>query len=165
MTGILFVCTANLYRSPLAAASFAQCLARDGQSQHWKVESAGTWTFPGLCVPAGFAQVARGMQIDLEAHRTQAVSAELLARSDLIVVMERGHREALFVEFPACREQIYLLSSLAGKIEYNVPDPVNSEMTLEEIAQEVCRLVALAYPRICQLAPALRDRPRLTTSL
>jgi protein-tyrosine phosphatase len=165
MTGILFVCTANLFRSPLAAASFAQCLARDGQSQHWKVESAGTWTSPGLRVPADFARVARGMQIELDAHRTQAVSAELLARSDLIVVMERGHREALWVEFPTTRGQLYLLSSLAGKIEYNVPDPVNSEMTLEDIAQEVCRLVALAYPGICQLARDFRACPPLTTAL
>ena len=156
MPRILFVCTANLYRSPLAAALFSRELQTDGRSQGWTVESAGTWTIPGQRIPSDFVMVAGAVQVNLENHGTRQVTDEMLARSDLIVVMEQGHREALRVEFPGARPKIHLLSTLADALEYDIPDPVNSNMPLEDIAAELARLVHRAFPRICQLALATR---------
>ena len=59
MYSVLFVCTGNQYRSPIAAEVFRMQLAQDGRSAHFKVNSAGTWAFSGQHVPLDAAELAR----------------------------------------------------------------------------------------------------------
>src|SRR5574339_783118 len=99
MPHLLFVCTANLCRSPMAAGLFARKLQAEGAVDGWVVESAGTWALVDRRVPPDVRIAARMLGIDLRNHRTRPVDAPLLERFDLILVMERGHREALLIEF------------------------------------------------------------------
>lgn len=147
----LFVCTGNLFRSPLAAAFFLKKLGVDGFADSWIVESAGTWTIPGRHIPADFIQAAREFGVELRNHRTRQVHRELLETHDLIVVMEKGHREALRIEFPALQNRIHLLSELADQLEYDVPDPATSRLEPNEVILGMSKLIDRAYPRICQL--------------
>ena len=91
MPSILFVCTANQIRSPIAAALFKDILNKSGQAQAWRVESAGTWTSHGLPANRAAQRVMREMNIDLSQHRTRCITRDLLATFDLILVMEHGH--------------------------------------------------------------------------
>jgi len=154
MPSILFVCTANLCRSPLAAALFYKKLQVEGQSHLWIVESAGTWTVPGQHVPRDVFRAARAMDVDLRNHSTRQLDADLLAKYDFIIVMERGHRESLNFEFPAMRKKIHLLSEFADRLEYDVADPAVCDVPTGEIAAEILKLIHRAYPKICQLAQA-----------
>lgn len=120
---VLFVCTANLVRSPMAAGLFAHMLAAEGVSSDWRVESAGTWTHPGYKSPLEVRDVMAERQIDLSGHRSRSVSAELLREFSLILVMEPGHKEALRVEFPEVGARVFLLSEMVGK-RAAVGDPV-----------------------------------------
>lgn len=156
MPHILFICTANLYRSPLAAALFRRKLQADGQSHHWTVESAGTWTIPGQGVPPDALRAARSIDIDLKTHVTRPVDRPLLARQNLILVMERGHREALNIEFPFVQSRAYLLSEVTDQLEYDVADPAKSSVGINEFAAEMLKLIDRAYPNICQLVKASR---------
>lgn len=152
MPFILFVCTGNLYRSPLAAALFSQKLQADGQSEGWTVESAGTWTVPGQRVPPDALRVAKTMRLDLTCHRTRQVDQDLLANADLILVMERGHKEALMFEFPSVQKKLHLLSQIADQLPYDIPDPATSGLPFHEIAAELLKLIHRSYAGICQLA-------------
>ena len=154
MPSILFVCTANLYRSPLAAAFFSRKLQADGDSPRWIVESAGTWAIPGRRVPSAVLMAAGRLGIDLKSHLARRVDRDLLAGHDLILVMERGHREALRVEFPAFQRKVYLLSELADQLEYDIADPAHSSLGAGEIAEEMGRFMDRAYANICRLAQA-----------
>jgi protein-tyrosine-phosphatase len=154
MPSLLFVCTANLYRSPLAAASFSRKLRSNGQAERWTVESAGTWATPGQHVPSDLLIAAKSMDIDLQAHVTRQVDEALLARFDLVLVMERGHREALRIEFPSFQGKIHLLSEVADGLEYDIADPVRSALVAGEFANQMCRLIDRGYVNICQLAQA-----------
>lgn len=151
MFRILFVCTGNLYRSPLAAAFFSRKLATDGRPDDWTVESAGTWTVPGRRVPARAQAAARAWDLDLTSHLTRPVDANLLAGFDLIVVMEKGHREALRIEFPFVQGKIRLLSALADGLEYDIADPAEPNQEIEVTVSEISMLVERAYPNICRL--------------
>lgn len=151
MPSILFVCTANLYRSPLAAAFFSRKLQADHQSSHWIVESAGTWTVSGRPVPPDALAAASALDLDLKSHLTRRVNKNLLAKFDLILVMEKGHREALRIEFPFLEEKIHLLSVLADHLEYDIADPEKHSLETPEIVREISRLIDRAYPTICQL--------------
>lgn len=156
MFHILFVCKANLCRSPLAAAFFLRRLEEEGQDGEWIVQSAGTWAAAGQPVPQNVLKLARIMGVSLRSHRTQPVDDDLLSEQDLVVVMEQGQREALRIEFPAHQRKVYLLSELADYRDYDIADPAQrgAGVSIHETALALSRLVDRAYPTICQLVQA-----------
>jgi protein-tyrosine-phosphatase len=158
MPSILFVCTANRFRSPLAAAWFKRRLDQDADARSWPVASAGTWTEPGLTVFPSARWAKNHFGLDLSAHKSQCVSRDLLARYDLILVMENSHREALLVEFPETRGRLFLLSEVAVGQEYDVLDPgIQSRDNFQEIAIELHDLIDKGYASICRLARQLHS--------
>src|SRR3989304_4135360 len=100
MPSVLFVCTANRFRSPLAAAWFQRCLEQEAGAQNWSVGSAGTWTDPGRAVIPSAKWITDHFGINLESHKAVRINRGLLAQYDLILVMENSHQEALLIEFP-----------------------------------------------------------------
>ena len=151
MSSILFVCTGNLYRSPMAAAFFKRKLGESGQTHGWVVGSAGTWTESGQPVPQKVLLVASQMSINLSNHETQQIDRDLLIQHDLVVVMEKGHKEALGIEFPFVSNKLHLLSELGDQLSYDIPDPVHSNQEFSEIAVQISRLIDRSFHRICLL--------------
>ena len=152
MPSILFVCLANRYRSPLAAAFFCQCLEQAANRQDWSVGSAGTWTKAGLPPDGRALQDARDCGLDIKAHRSRQVNAVLLSQSNLVLVMEAGQKEALQVEFPREREKIYLLSEVVDGVPYDIPEPNDPDTSHQEIANEIYGLIKRGFKNICNLA-------------
>ncbi len=155
MPSVLFVCTANQYRSPVAAALFESMLSSERCSGTWIVNSAGTWTTPGLPLSPLAKRLARECGLILEGHHTRLVSESLLFHADLILVMEAGHREALLTEFPSIAQRVFLLSEVVDGVEYDIPDPAASYEHAEAILQELCRLIERGFPQILRLATVL----------
>ena len=87
---LLFVCTGNTCRSPLAAAIARSELAALG----WtcvEVRSAGTSALDGLPASEGSLGAAERHGLDLSHHRTTLLTAEVVAWADLILAMGPGH--------------------------------------------------------------------------
>jgi protein-tyrosine-phosphatase len=161
MPSILFVCLANRYRSPLAAAFFRQCLGQSSDRGSWSVGSAGTWAEPGLPPDVRAVKDARERGLDIKAHRSRQVNAVLLSQSNLVLVMEAGQKEALQVEFPKEREKIYLLSEVADGIPFDFPDPFGPDSAPhQEIANELNELIIRGFENICKLALDTQNIPR-----
>src|SRR5512142_848275 len=98
---VLFVCTANICRSPMAAALFKARLEKQVPgSESWVVDSAGTWTKEGYPPSENSVKAMARRKLDISGHRSKEINKSLLEKSDLILVMELGHKEALQVEFP-----------------------------------------------------------------
>lgn len=151
MPSILFVCTGNLYRSPLAAAFFRTQLIANGQND-WVVESAGTWTQPGQLVPPETVRAAAKFGANVEGHLSQLINADLLSRFDLVVVMEKGHKEALDQEFPFASSRTYMISQVVDHLAYDIPDPLNSGQEIDILASDLHKLIERGYKTICGLA-------------
>lgn len=83
---ILCLCYANRWRSPLAAA----LLAREG----FLVRSAG-FQKPGLRAGKPVREAAKKLGLDLEEHRSQIVTQEIVNWAELIVLMNDSHVERL----------------------------------------------------------------------
>ena len=150
MPSVLFVCTANQTRSPIAAALFASLPAAAG----WRVESAGTWAEEGLPASRSARRVMHSMGLDINRHRTRIVTGELLAAFDLILVMEHGHKEALRAEFPAVAQRVCLLSEMVGGA-YDVPDPsAGTDEDLLETVSVIKDMLVQGSARITKLARA-----------
>ncbi len=151
MPSVLFVCTGNLYRSPLAAAFFRERLKAASQTD-WIVESAGTWTQPGQPAPPAVVRAAAKFGASLEGHHSQLISADLLSRFDLALAMEKGHKEALDFEFPFASQKIRLFSQVTEELAYDIPDPLTSGQEIEALAADLHKLVERGYAAICELA-------------
>jgi protein-tyrosine phosphatase len=151
MPTILFVCTANRYRSPLAEACFRRELAKHTDTSKWEVRSAGTWTMDGLPPISKAIKDAERLSLDIQEHQSKVVTRELVESSSLILVMERGQKEALHQEFPKQREKILLLSEAARNIPYDIPDPMVNP-AVGNIAGEICKLIEEGFESILRLA-------------
>ncbi len=88
---ILFVCTGNTCRSPMAAAYFAQ-LCRKAERSDIAVLSAGTFAGNGVPASKNAVKVMIDYNIDLKEHRSKMLTRELLENIDYIFTMTEGHR-------------------------------------------------------------------------
>lgn len=157
MPSVLFVCTANRFRSPLASAFFQDALRSLRADETWEVDSAGAWTTPGLPVLPEVSLIARKYGLDLARHRSRPVTEALLANFDLILVMETGHLEALQNEFSSHSSRIYLLSQVTEGRVYSVPDPIHSAESMMEVGGTLHSLIRSGFENICALAIRLRE--------
>lgn len=156
MPSVLFICTANRFRSPIACAWFKRQLQQERGEQEWHVSSAGTWAEPGLAVFPSAHWVKRNFGINLEAHKSIRVNRQILEQYDLILVMENGHREALQIEFPDLRERIFMLTKVITGIAYDIQDPgVSHRETFLDVAQKLTILIDEGLEAICFLAGQL----------
>jgi protein-tyrosine phosphatase len=160
MPSVLFVCTANRFRSPIASALFARSLVKNGKLEDYQVGSAGTWAESGAHVVPSAKWINDHLGLDLAAHRARPVTRELLGRQDLILVMENSHWEALRVEFPAMKERIHLLANVVTGMTYDIPDPGGPTPgdTFPNVARELSELVGAGFEKICILAQRLHDQ-------
>jgi protein-tyrosine phosphatase len=153
MPAILFVCTVNRFRSPIAEAYFIRKLALANRTDSWTVSSAGTWAPEGLPAHPKAITAAAKMGLDLKPHRTHEVSATMLERADLVVVMENGHKESLESEFPHIRGRVILLGSLADIPGDEIPDAAWDNFTHpDSMAHMVCVCIDKAFDELIRLA-------------
>lgn len=150
---ILFVCTGNTCRSPMAEAVARAELTRRGW-EHVQVASAGTSAESGLAAAPHAVAVAARRGIDLGAHSSRPLDEVVIGWADLILVMGTSHR--FTVEQLGGSSKVALLTDFAAGEEgagEPVPDPYGaSEDVYEETIRELERLIADVLDR---LAPIL----------
>ncbi|HUH97904.1 MAG TPA: hypothetical protein VLZ89_11125 [Anaerolineales bacterium] len=155
MPSVLFVCTANQYRSPIAAARFRAKILQDGRPGVWNISSAGTWTTPGLPALPLARKLAHSHGVSLDDHRTRLVSKAQITEFDLVLVMESGHKEALLTEFPFAAGYLFMLSEVVDGLQYDIHNPTSSQEEAEKCIGDLCELLERGYEKICQLAEAI----------
>ena len=149
---LLFVCTGNLCRSPMAVGFTKELLKARGREEEYEVTSAGTWAVEDH-PPAPLAvEVMAERGVDISSHRSHRLTPRDMEDADLVVVMTQGHKEALALEFTQAKEKIYLLAELAGK-SHDIEDPYGTESLelYQQCADEIEELLREGYPRLIEL--------------
>ncbi len=120
---LLFVCSGNICRSPLAHVLAESLAAQLGLNV--EVESAGTLKLGGRPASKQMVTVSKEIGIDLTGHRSQALTHELITWADHVVVMDTGHAmEVRRVAPDAPVDKVVPLGPFAGVPE--IEDPYGS---------------------------------------
>lgn len=111
---ILFVCRANLCRSPSAEVMLSRALgSRLGDDQHgFEVRSAGMEVVEGQTPPDDFVELAYVRGIDLRAHQPRSFTPELARESDLVLTMTRELLRTMVVAEPSVWPRSFTLREL-----------------------------------------------------
>ena len=151
MPKIVFVCTRNRFRSPLASAILKRELATRKIPGEWIVESAGSWVQDLLPpTPEAFIEAAK-RSLDLSSHISQGIEALDLDSVDLLLVMEMGQKESILLDFPKLSGRTFLLSELSGPA-FTIPDPYLTKESFSEIALEIETLIKENFEEIINIA-------------
>jgi protein-tyrosine-phosphatase len=108
---VLFVCTANICRSPSAEA-----MARAAGLEDLEFSSAGTHAKDGEPINPDMVAVLPP-ELDTSAFRSRRLTPALLEDPDLVVTMEAAHRTFVLDEHPAMFRKVFTLGQLARALE------------------------------------------------
>ena len=159
MNSVLFICSANICRSPMAMGLLRSMV--EDSSDQWKIESSGVWDLEDQPVALNTQLVLEERGIDLNDHVSRTVTGTILSEFNLVLVMEDNHKEVLKLAFPEYTNHIYMLSEMVGEI-FDIVDPIGRSLAdFEETALEMERILTEGFEKISILAA---DKPIIYAS-
>jgi RpiB/LacA/LacB family sugar-phosphate isomerase len=146
MKTILFICTGNVCRSPMAEALFRK--ATEGRGD-FRVLSAGLGAVDGQPPTAHSVSAMRELGVDISAQRSRALTANLLQQADYIFGMTHSHVDTIGLLYPAAAEKTFLLCEFDASLdpfEKDIGDPIGSSYDVyvhcrEQIEQGIASLL------------------------
>jgi protein-tyrosine-phosphatase len=131
---ILFVCTGNTCRSPMA-----QALAANLFGEGYEVASAGVMAMQGSAASAHAISAMLERELDIAAHKSQMLNKELIEWADLVLAMTAGHKSAINSILQS--EKAYTIGEYSG-MNISVSDPYGGNLQVYlDCAQEIYNLL------------------------
>lgn len=146
MTTVLFVCTGNTCRSPMAHVLFQEVLGE--AASRFEVLSAGTHADDGDAAARSAVEVMADCGLDLQSHRSTRLTQALVERADLLLTMTAAHKQFVLEVHPEAKSKTFTLKQFVG-MQGDVEDPFGAgTAAYESVAAELRRLLTMAAEKI-----------------
>ncbi len=146
---ILFVCSGNSCRSPMAAALLEKKL-RPRYGNQLKIHSAGTLGIHDHPATLPAIMVSSEKGVDISDHLSKGLKKRYVAEADIIFAMAAHHKEFIDSHYPAYKENVFLLKCFAASSDKSrqnsIEDPIGQsiefyQQIISEIDQELDRIL------------------------
>ena len=144
MQRILFVCTGNTCRSPMAEA-----ILKSKQIDGLEVKSAGIYAATGSEASAHARKVLEDHQIDHH-HSSNMLNIDSVRWADLILTMTISHKNAILQQYPDAAAKVFTLKEFTGEnYDVDVVDPFGGNLAIyQETYQELEKLITKAIEKL-----------------
>jgi protein-tyrosine-phosphatase len=152
MYRILFVCTGNTCRSPMAEAMLRRKVAQESLSERIHVTSAGLSAWEGERASAEAIQVMRQKGLTLDLHRARLLQGEMLSSADLVLTMAESHRTQILRRWETVAGKVWVWGDYVN-LKGDVADPFGGTiLDYERCAEMLQRLMEYSWGKFTQAA-------------
>ena len=146
---IIFVCSGNACRSPIAEGILKKKLYPIF-SDRIKIHSAGTLGIENHPATPNSVSVAKEKGVDISAHISKGITKNIVEEADLIFVMATLHRNFIVVHFPEAKDKVHLLTNFdleqSEQKNESVKDPIGENLkfyrrVVSHIENEIDRIL------------------------
>ncbi|MEW6160970.1 MAG: ribose 5-phosphate isomerase B, partial [Verrucomicrobiota bacterium] len=170
MKTILFVCTGNVCRSPMAEGLFRHAVKGRGE---YRVLSAGIGAIDGQPPSPHAVRALREIGLDISQQRSRMLTADLVEQADYIFGMTHGHVDAVTLLYPQAAEKTFLLREFDETLdtfEKDISDPIGGSYEIylncrDQIEQGISSMLKFIEQTSQGPSPALEPARSLTMTI
>lgn len=150
MKSIMFICTGNICRSPMAHAYMQKRLYDLNKQNEYIISSCGTNAIYGQCATDNAIESMKKYDIDLTRHRATSIEDSNILDYDIILVLTKNHKREVLQIYPSLNEKMFTLKEYVNNEEMykDIDDPWGLDInvynaTAKDIVENIDKLIEM----------------------